>query len=285
MSDETFFREVNEEIRQQRVRDLWKRFGRWILAAAVLAVLAAGGYVAWREYQTTRANSAGDRFIAAVDLADANKPDEAVKQLEAIAAEGFGSYPQLATLRIASIRQRQGQAKAALDGFDKVANDANAPQSLRDIAAVRAGYILVDAGSLDDVRARVERLSGDGEPLRFAAREALGLAAWKAGKLDDAKSFLERNRDDPQTPSGITLRGNVVLDLIAAGTAPDAVPAEAAAPGASATAEPLPDSPIPLDLSSPPTAEAPPAPAPEPAAPDASAAPAAPPPPAAPATN
>ncbi|WP_161992672.1 tetratricopeptide repeat protein [Aureimonas leprariae] len=273
MSDETFFREVNEEIRQQRVHDLWKRFGRLILAAAVLAVIAAGAYVAWREYQLSKANAAGDRFTAAVDLADQNKPDEALKQLQAIAADGFGSYPQLATLRIASIHARQGDAKAALEGFDKVANDANAPKSLRDIASIRAGYVLVDTGSLDDVRARVERLSGDAEPLRYAAREALGLAAWKAGKLDDAKRFLQANRDDPRTPQGIALRTNVVLALAEAGTTPETAAAEAAtAPAAApAPAAALPDTPIPLDLSSPPGS-----PEPTEAAPDAGIPPAAP---------
>lgn len=285
MSDETFFREVNEEIRQQRVHDIWQRFGRWLLAAAVLAVLAAVGYVAWREYRIGAANAAGDRFINAVDLADADKLGEAVTQLEAIRQDGFGSYPQLADLRLASIRGRQGDGKAALEGFDKVANDANAPRPLRDIAAVRAAYVLVDTGSLDDVRARVERLSDDAEPLRFPAREALGLAAWRAGNLDEARGFFTQNRDDAAAPSGIALRSRIMLDLVDAGTTPASAEAEAAASAsvpASAPA-PLPDTPIPLDLAppslldAPPPAEGPAHAAPTPSAPAApAAAPAAP---------
>ncbi|GGE14892.1 hypothetical protein GCM10011390_37500 [Aureimonas endophytica] len=251
MSDETFFREVNEEIRQQRVHDLWRRFGRWLLAGAVVAVVATGGYVAYREYSLSRANAAGDRFIAAVDLADADKFDEAVQQLQAIAGEGVGAYPGLADLRLAAIHQRQGDAKAALDGFDAVAKDAEAPKPLRDMAAIRAGYVLVDTGSLEDVRAHVERLSGDGEPLRFAAREALGLAAWKAGKLDEARRFLTPNRDEPSAPSGIALRARILMELVDAGTTPEsAAAAAAAAPPAPALPD-LATTPLPLDLGAP----------------------------------
>ena len=39
MSDDGFFREVDEELRNDRVRSFWNRFGRYIIAAAVALVL------------------------------------------------------------------------------------------------------------------------------------------------------------------------------------------------------------------------------------------------------
>ncbi len=50
------------------------------------------------------------------------------------------------------------------------------------MARLRAGLILVDTGTYEDVSKRVELLSTDDNALRYAAREALALAAWKAGK-------------------------------------------------------------------------------------------------------
>ncbi|WP_193227579.1 tetratricopeptide repeat protein [Aureimonas psammosilenae] len=285
MSDETFFREVNEEIRQQRVHDLWRRFGRWLIVAAVVLVIATGAYLAYRQYTVAQANAAGDRFIAAVDLADADKFDEAVTQLDAIAKSGAGSYPLLADLRLASIRARQGDLKGAFEGFDKVAKDTNAPKALRDIAAIRAGYVLVDTGSVDEVRAEVERLSGDSEPLRFAAREAMGLASWKAGNLDEARRFLTQNRDDQGAPAGIGLRARILMELVDAGTTPasaaEAAAATPAAPAAPAAPEILP-SPIPLDLEVPAAPGVPDASVTVPEAPAVDVAPAAPPSPVAP---
>ena len=36
MSDESLFREVDEEVRQERFKKLWERFGNYIIALAFL---------------------------------------------------------------------------------------------------------------------------------------------------------------------------------------------------------------------------------------------------------
>lgn len=276
MSDESFFREVNEEIRQERTRALWSRFGRMFIALAVLFVIAAGAYAAWSGYQTAQANASGDRYLAAIDLAAAGKTGEALTAFEALAADGHGAYRDLAWMRVATAREAQGDAEAAVKAFDAISGDPRAPAPIRDMAAVRAAYVLVDSGSLDDVRQRVERLSGDAEPLRFAAREALGLAAWKAGDLAEAKRFFEQIKDDQAAPGGIGLRTGMMLDLVAAGSLPVAsVPASNAA--AAGEAEPAGEGTPPAPAADAPAASAAPAPAaPAPATPSSAPAPAVP---------
>lgn len=266
MSDEIFFREVNEEIRQDRTRALWSNYGKLIIALAVLAVILAGAFVFWREYQTSQANASSDRYSAAITLATAGQVDEALTALEALSNDGYGAYRDLARMRIASLRAGKGDPAAAVAAFDEIAADGAAPDAIRDMAAVRAAYILVDSGSIDDVRQRVERLSGDAEPLRFAVRETLGLAEWKAGNFTEAKRFFDQLNDDQGTPAGIGLRTRVMLDLIASGTSPASASSQAPAPETQAPAAAEPVAPTPVE----------PAPAPAPVdppvvAPDASA--------------
>ena len=69
MSDDSFFREVNEEMRQDQARALWDRYGPYALALAVLVVLATAGFVAWEYWSTSRANRSGDAFSQALTLA------------------------------------------------------------------------------------------------------------------------------------------------------------------------------------------------------------------------
>ncbi|MCB8837775.1 tetratricopeptide repeat protein [Aurantimonas sp. VKM B-3413] len=237
MSDDHFFREVSEELRQDRVRAVWTRFGAYLLGAAVLVVLVTAAIVGWNHYQTVQANAAGDRYLAAIDLAKNDKRDEALAALRTIAEGDVGPYPDLARMSIASILSDQGKQAEAVAAFDQVAADGGAPQTLRDMASVRSAYILVDTGTLEEVRSHVERLTGDSEPLRFPAREALALAAWKAGDIDTAKSLFGKLADDTGTPSGMASRARLMLDLIAGGqSAPSA--ASAAGADAAGTAEP-----------------------------------------------
>ena len=255
MSDDSFFREVSEELRQDRVKAIWTRFGTYILAAVILVVVITAAVVGWDRYQTAQANASGDAYLAALQLARDGKPDEAITALDALAADSYGAYPDLARMSIGGVYQAQGKFDEAVAAFDKVAADAGAPDALRDMAAVRAAYVLVDHGALSDVRSRVERLTGDSEALRFPAREAVALAAWKAEDTETATTLFQQLVDDPGAPNGIISRARLMLDLIAAGkpmpegtvmpdeigatTAPaTTAPADAAAPvpGAETTA-------------------------------------------------
>ncbi|WP_279483734.1 tetratricopeptide repeat protein [Aureimonas sp. SK2] len=256
MSNDTFVREVNEELRQERVRALWVRYGTAAVIAGVLIVLGVGGYVLWERYQASVAAADGDRLLQATALYSEGKADEANAVLEQLAAGGVNVYPALARLRLAEARET-GDPAAAVAAYDEVANDTRLPQGLRDMAAVRAGYILVDHGSLADVRGRVERLTGDAEPLRWPAREAIGLSAWKAGDVETARSMFDQLGDDLAAPAGIRRRAGLMQELIAASTP--------VAPNAAA-AEPAPAAPAPAPEPAPAPASEP---APAPAAPSA----------------
>jgi hypothetical protein len=130
--------------------------------------------------------------------------------------DGFGAYPVLARMRAATVLQEKGDSAGAVAAFDAVAADSSAPVAVRDIANIRAAFILVDSGTASDVAQRAEALSSDDNPLRHAAREALGLAAWKEGRLADAKVLFQQIADDPAAPRNAQQRAAIMLDLITA---------------------------------------------------------------------
>ncbi|MNY64275.1 hypothetical protein D3C86_2013600 [compost metagenome] len=52
--------------------------------------------------------------------------------------------------------------------------------------------------------------------MRHSAREALGLAAYKAGDIAKAKSWFQQIVDDAQSPRNVAGRAQMLLDVIAA---------------------------------------------------------------------
>ena len=99
MSDDSFIREVNEEFRQDQAKALWNRFAPIIIAAAVIIVLGVAGWRGYEYWVNSRADASGDRFSQALALGEQGKPDEALAALEALEADGHGSYPVLARMR------------------------------------------------------------------------------------------------------------------------------------------------------------------------------------------
>ena len=216
MSDDSFIREVEEELRSDRLKRVWDSFGPFIIGAAILIVVATVGYEGYKYYTDRQASASGDRFLAALNLANDGKPDEALAALQSLEKDGYGSYPVLAQMRTATVLQEKGDTAGAVAAFDAVAADSSAPDVVRDMARIRAAYILVDTGSAADVAERAEPLSADTNPLRHAAREVLGLAAWKEGRIGDAQVLFKQIADDATAPRNAQQRAGIMLDLIKA---------------------------------------------------------------------
>ena len=214
MSDDSFFREVNEEMRQDRARFIWDRYGPYALALAVLVVLGTAGFVAWEYWTTSRANRSGDAFSQALMLANEGKNDEALGALEKLEADGYGAYPLLARMRAATVLAAKGDFAGAVASFDEVAADSSIPASIRDMANLRAALILVDSGTYADVSARAEALTAETNPLRHSAREALGLSAWKEGRSSDALKLFEQIAADDGAPRNSRERATLLAELI-----------------------------------------------------------------------
>ncbi|MEJ6781164.1 tetratricopeptide repeat protein [Aminobacter sp. Piv2-1] len=214
MSDDSFFREVNEEIRQEQAKALWDRYGPIAILLAVLVVLGTGLFVAWEYWVDSRANRSGDQFSQALTLANSGKADEALAAFETLEKDGYGAYPLLARMRAATVQADKGDFKAAVAGFDEVAADGSIPSVIRDMARLRAALLLVDNGSYADVSSRVEALTADTNPLRHSAREALGLSAWKEGKFADALKLFEQISADEAAPRNARQRADILAELI-----------------------------------------------------------------------
>jgi hypothetical protein len=214
MSDDSFIREVNEEMRRDQAKALWDRYGPAALVAAVLVVLVTAAVVGYNYWVETRANRSGDAFSQALQLADEGKHDEALGALQALEADGYGAYPILARLRAATVRADKGDFAGAVAGFDAVAADTSIPASIRDMANLRAAFVLVDSGSYADVAARAETLTADTNTLRHSAREALGLSAWKEGRGADALKLFDQITSDEASPRTTRERATVMAELI-----------------------------------------------------------------------
>lgn len=216
MSYDSFIAEVNAEFRQEKALAFWRRYGFSIIGAVILFILMIVAYQIYHHEQIKKAGYIGDTFVKSLDFADTRQFDEAIKQLEDVKVSHFGGYPFLARLHEASLFMEQGDVVKSVEAFDSVAADEKAPQILRKVAKVRAAYILIDAGTLEDVKKRVKDMANDIDPMRMLAREALGLAAYKAGKIDEAVDYFQKISTESALGSKVTDRARIMLELMQA---------------------------------------------------------------------
>ncbi|WP_182419185.1 tetratricopeptide repeat protein [Bartonella sp. HY038] len=213
--DDSFIREVNEEIRQEKARALWGKFGPMIIGAAVALVLGTAVWQGYSYWQNKKAGTIGDAMLTAESLVKGGKVDEAIAALKQIESSEFGGYPSLAQMREAGLTLEQGNKQAAVAMFDKIAQNSDTPSALKDIASIRAAYILVDTADFNELSQRVTVFASDNNPMRLSAREILGLSAWKVGNLAEAKNYFEQIINDSESAgSGVAARAQLMLSLI-----------------------------------------------------------------------
>jgi len=206
------FHEVDEEVRRERLKQLWDRHSNLIVAAALAVVLAVAGWRGYDWWETKKSAEAGVAFEAAVALAEAGKPAEAQAAFAKLAKEGSSGYRILAGFREAAELAKADPA-AAVKAYDVLAADSSLGRPLQDLATVRAGLILVDTAPLAELTTRLEPLTAPNGTFRHTARELLALAAWRTGDQAAAKRWFDVIATDAETPAGTRQRMDVLMTL------------------------------------------------------------------------
>ena len=209
------FHEVDEEVRRERLQKLWDRYSIYIIGLAVLIVAAIGGWRGYEYWEAKKAAAAGAAFESALSLSEAGKHAEAEAAFAKVAAEAPAGYRTLARLRAAA-ELAQTKPADAVKAYDELAADTSLGATLQDLAAVRAGMLMVDSAPLSDMRHRLDPVAEPGHTFRHSARELLALSAWRNHDFTAARRYIDMIATDAETPPGTRARADVLSALIAA---------------------------------------------------------------------
>lgn len=203
---DTFIREVDEELRRDQLTDVWKRYGRWLLAAVVLIVAAWGGWIYWQSEQEKAAGLKGETFTQTLQKLEAGNLAAAEADLKKLRDSDNEAYRISARLTEAAVAQGKGDNKAAAKLYAAIAADTTVPQPWRDMALVRQTAAEFDSLEPGAVIARMKPLAAKGEPWFGSAGEMVAIAYLNQNRPDQAgKLFAEIGKDE-QVPETIRSR-------------------------------------------------------------------------------
>ena len=217
MSD--IFREVDEEVRAQKLAAFWQKYNALVIALAVLLIAGVGGWRYYRHSVETAAAESSATFESGLALARQGKAAEAEAVFAGLAKQGAASYGSLSRFRAAAEKSATDSA-AGVKAFDALAADGSLGQTLQDLAKIRAATLLVDTVGVDDISARIGALSQPAQPWRNQARELLGLARFKAGDLKGASGYFEQIALDQEATEQMRQRAQIMLGLVRGGAVP-----------------------------------------------------------------
>lgn len=208
------FDEVEEDLRAERYKRLWQRYG-WLLAVVGIACIGgAGGWQYWRWQQQQGA----ERTAAA--LVDALRdPTAEAAPLAAVAREGAAGPRTLARLAEAARRASTGRGAEAIALWQAVAADRDADALYRDLAVLLLATHTLDTAPPEELAARLAPLATPANPWRHLAAEQQALLAERTGDRAGAITRLRALATDETAPAGVRARAEQVLSVLGAGRA------------------------------------------------------------------
>ena len=206
MTTDQFIEEVDADLKRERQLALWRKYGRYAVAAALLAIIAAAAVVGWRNYQDNRRAEAGLGYATAVDTAAEGKIDDALESFRRLGTEAPEGYAELARLQQAAQLARQGNEAAAAEVYDSIAKDSEVAEPFRNLAVLLYGFAVVDRADSGVLAARIKPLAAASSPWRYSAQELLALLARRQNDDKAARDIFRRLADDPATPPSVRAR-------------------------------------------------------------------------------
>ena len=214
MSD--LMHEINEELRQEKLRTFWKENGAWIIGGILLALVMTAGMGYWRNHQATKEIVASQQLIAAAEAA--NK-----EALGALATDTKGAHAGFAGLISAGMYAREGQTQRAIEIYDQVAAMRGLPDTYRDLATLLSASHKLDSGDPADLHKVLDKLAKK-STWRFSALEMQALLYAREGKMKDAVNALTDISANADAPEDMRRRASTLRELYlgAEGTKADA---------------------------------------------------------------
>ena len=203
---DSLFREVDEELRQEQFTQLWKKYGNYAIAVAVLAVAGVAGYQIWQSRDFDRRAQESAQFTVALRATMENRAAEASQTLTKLAETGSDGYALIAKLDLAAIKAKDGNKADAASAYLAVANHKDTAPEMRDLALVLSVLQEIDSGDPKILTERLAPLAAGTNPWRFNVKEFTAFLAHRAGDAQRASQLFRELADDATAPSGIRAR-------------------------------------------------------------------------------
>ena len=203
---ETFVREVDENLRRDRLRDFGKKYASWMIAGVVLFLAAAGGLIYWQNYRAQQSEKQVEQLSQLFNDIGSGKTTGAAQKLDALSSRGSKSVSASARFARAALALQENDTKLATAKYREIASDDGLPQPYRDAALIRQTALEFDSLRPDLVITRLQPLTKPGNPWFGSAGEMTAMALIKQGKKTEAGRLFAAIARDKQVPESLRAR-------------------------------------------------------------------------------
>ncbi len=203
---ETFVREVDDNLRQDRIYNFFRKNGALLVVGLVVFLAICGGIIWFQQHRVDRSQAEVEQLAQIYkDIASGNT-GKVAGQLDDLSASGSEGVRATAMFTRAAFALQQNDPKTAAAIYKKISDDSSFPHSYRNAALIRQTAVEFDELQPGQIISRLEPLSKPGNPWFGSAGEMTALALIKEGKNQEAGQLFATIANDKSAPESIRNR-------------------------------------------------------------------------------
>ena len=203
---DTFVREVDENLRRDRIRDFFRENGAWLVFALILFLAACGGIIWYQQHREDRAAEHVEQLAQIYKDIGTGNTAKAPQQLDDLSNSSSKAVRASAMFTRAALALQQNDQKLAISIYKTIAEDSSFPDAYRNAALIRQTALEFDQLQPQDVISRLQPLTKAGDPWFGSAGEMTALALIKQGKNKEAGQLFAAIAKDKTVPDSIRNR-------------------------------------------------------------------------------
>jgi hypothetical protein len=212
--EDIFLREIDEDLKAERLAKIWDTYGTYAIAGALALVIGVAGTKGWQSYDLSQRMDQGERFAQAEQLVTDGKTEDALSALQGMAKDAGAGYAMLARFRAAALVGKQGDSAGAAGMYAALADDNDVNVIYRDLAVVLGALQELESNKTGDALvARANELSKAESPWRHNAQEVQALSALGGGDTKAADEIFKQLADAAGAPQGVRARAREMLNI------------------------------------------------------------------------
>lgn len=212
--EDAFIREVTEELKNDNLKLLWKKYGLYITIGIVILLTAAVSFETIKSWRIKQHQSWSDTYAYALALQNQGRFTESLEVLDKIEKSGNNIYADIAKMQSANIMFEQGRTDDALAILEEIVKSRDVNEKIKDMAIIKLASYKLDSAPAEEVANLLNPLIKKNNSWNNIAKEMMAMLAIREGNIEQAKTLYNEILNSGKLNEGLQSRVKDMVSIL-----------------------------------------------------------------------
>ena len=188
------FDEVSEDLRQDQMLQIWKKYRKFIIGFIILLICSIIGHQGFNTWSKNKLNAESQYFFNSLAKLEENKFKESIELFKNSPSDKSNGYSMLSTFGLAESYYKNNDIKQMISSYEIIYKNIDFDDYYRHLARFLS-VIRYNVSSFDQLHERLKPILNSPSKLQSLAAELEIMLFINFDKIDEAKAELEKLLD------------------------------------------------------------------------------------------